>query len=342
MQSKKILYIKAWDVSFIKKDEEILKKNFTCLSFLYRSTKGFTGLKDMIRCLFWLLKNIKNTDCIYVWFAGIHSLIPSIIARLFGKKLIIVLGGLDVETYPPLNYGFMLHPLTRFSVQLTCKLADLLLPVTEHTLRELKRNVKPIYSEKSQIIYNSYFGDIFKSENKFTKKNQVMTVCAAADITTVKRKAIDVFIDTARIMPETPFLVVGISGEAYDFLNNDLPTNVQLIKHLPFKDLARHYSESKVFCQVSRLETFGVAIIEAIACDCFPIVNNSGGMPEIINGTKGIILKELNNKELKEAIEEAFTRPQDDILDIKEKVLPRFDSSIREREIVNIISTLSY
>jgi glycosyltransferase involved in cell wall biosynthesis len=68
-----------------------------------------------------------------------------------------------------------------------------------------------------------------------------------------------------------------------------LPKNVTVIEQLPHKDLIDFFKKASIYCQLSRVEIFGVAIGEAMQYRCIPIVTNVGGMPEVV-GSNGFVV----------------------------------------------------
>ena len=46
----------------------------------------------------------KSLPNIFIWFADYHSFLPSLIGRLLGKKVYIVIGGYDAAKIKELNF----------------------------------------------------------------------------------------------------------------------------------------------------------------------------------------------------------------------------------------------
>ena len=46
--------------------------------------------------------------------------------------------------------------------------------------------------------------------------------------------------------------------------------------------LLKSYQKAKVYCQLSYYESFGVALAEAMACECVPVIADRGALPEVI------------------------------------------------------------
>ncbi|MBN1327372.1 MAG: glycosyltransferase, partial [Candidatus Cloacimonetes bacterium] len=50
---------------------------------------------------------------------------------------------------------------------------------------------------------------------------------------------------------------------------------------LNHNDLMKLLLSSRVYCQLSFRESFGIALAEAIACGCNPVVTDNGALPEV-------------------------------------------------------------
>lgn len=75
--------------------------------------------------------------------------------------------------------------------------------------------------------------------------------------------------------------------------------------------LVNAYHEADVFFLFSRYETFGVVIIEALACGLPVLATRVGGIPDIIHGYNGILIESENEQmaaaELKKIQEQGYT-----------------------------------
>ena len=85
------------------------------------------------------------------------------------------------------------------------------------------------------------------------------------------------------------FLALGGSDTEECYLGDTL------IKSIPYvsdpEEMAKYYQAADVYLHASRAETFGIVIIEAMACGTPVIATDVGGIPELIkNGETGFVV----------------------------------------------------
>ncbi|RLD71361.1 MAG: hypothetical protein DRI87_07045 [Bacteroidetes bacterium] len=339
MKDKKIIFIKLLNSSFINIDEKILSKKFSVATFQFKNTKGVFVIIDLFSEFMFLLKHIWNTDVVYIWFADFHAVIPSIIGRAFRKKVIIVIGGVDAAYLKDFNYGVKTKLLGRISLFLSTRLATNLLPVTQFTYDNLLRNVSHRLSKKSRIVYNCY-NELFKCVGDTKRENNIVTVCASDSKVTTFIKGVDYYIELAKTLPELTFYVVGVGGEAYSYLKSISGGNVILLPRITQKELRQLFCSSKIVCQFSRHEAFGVALLEGIIAGCYPVGYNYGGTKEILSNNLGGLISKLDIEEGKLAIEKGLKKTRKDIEPIKKSINHRFNIEVRKKELLSFIDSL--
>jgi glycosyltransferase involved in cell wall biosynthesis len=101
-------------------------------------------------------------------------------------------------------------------------------------------------------------------------------------------KGLDIFFEVAHLLPETPFLVVGMNATQRKILQqrHPPPDNVRFLEPLPRAALAEVYAQTSVYLQLSRTEG-GLPMVlgEAMLCGCIPVASNTGGMPGTVGDT---------------------------------------------------------
>src|SRR5208282_5234653 len=105
-----ILFTATFHSSFIDEDIQILRKNFDVATVI---AKGWMAPILLIRSLF-------GADVTFSWFASVYSSLLVIFAHFFGKKSILVLGGVDVAKEKDFQYGiwnsWWKSPIIRYGI----------------------------------------------------------------------------------------------------------------------------------------------------------------------------------------------------------------------------------
>ena len=296
-----VLFIKPANSSFIRKDEAFLARNYITSVFYFKSGAFGRLLLSEIALTFWLLRHIRSSKLIFIWFADYHSLIPALLAKLLKKRCAIVIGGYDAAKVPELNYGAHLRRFRSFCTSTSCDLADVILPVSVFTKRDILRFC---HNRRCRVIYNGVNPLFFKMMGK--KENLILTVCGADDVRTVLRKGVDFFAEIARKIPDQGFVVVGMTGKARQFLEEKRIPNLRIIGRLTHEELLTYYQKARIYCQLSAYEAFGLTLAEAMLCECIPVGSNDGATPEVI-GDVGFIVESRCAAEVVKTIRRALS-----------------------------------
>lgn len=116
-----------------------------------------------------------------------------------------------------------------------------------------------------------------------------------------ERKGLDVFIELSQKLPvKYQIVLVGTN----DVIDNKLPNNIISIHRTNNqKELAEIYSAADVFVNPTREENYPTVNREATSCGCPVITFDTGGSPELIDSTCGIVVPKDNVERLMEAIQ---------------------------------------
>lgn len=94
-----------------------------------------------------------------------------------------------------------------------------------------------------------------------------------------------------------------------DSLNaNQLRAKIHLTGYIPNSDLPAIYAKATLFLYPSLRESFGLPILEAMACGCPVITSNTSSMPEIA-GEAAILVDPLDPKMITMAIKQLLVNP---------------------------------
>ncbi len=321
MQKYKILFLYLDFSSFVKNDYNILKKHFDVLPLKYVGKRSIPKI----------ITNVYTHDLCFSWFGGHHSAIATFFAKVFGKKSIIVAGGIDCACVPEINYGVFIKPLDTFFTRFAFKHADKILVVSKFTRNELLKQVRPKCIE---LVYNVVDEKKFKPLGE--KENNLVITVGGINLSNLKRKGIETFVKSAKFIPEAHFVVIGkILDDSINHLKSIASPNVEFTDFVSDKDLIKWYQKAKVICQLSYYEAFGLAPAEGMACGCIPIVTKErAGLPEIVGDT-GFYVPYGDEKAAAEAIKNALK--SDKRKEVRERIKNMFRIEKRERKLIQII-----
>lgn len=290
----KILLIGPIVSSFVKNDIDILSEKHELELENGSPGRGLRGAVNLLTLTVRCAYKILRSDAVFCWFADYASLFPTLFARLLGKKAFVVAGGFDVAYRPEINYGAKANKLRWFCVKNTFKYATKIIPVSHFADLSLKA-VTEGKCAKSEVVYNCIkSGRFINNKSDKPKRDIMLSVSQGDSEIDYILKGNDFFIKSASFCPETQFVMAGLRGAALELAKQDAKdiTNVTILSG-PLKlyeELIPLYNRAIAYVQPSVEESFGVAVLEAMACGAAPIITNAGALPEI-SGEVAIIVE---------------------------------------------------
>lgn len=199
---------------------------------------------------------------------------------------------------------------------------------TKSSIREILRFAKP---RNLSLVYNGVDTEKFSPSGK--KENLVITVGGISE-STINKKRLDTFVEASRYLPEVTFAIVGKYDDSIKKLNQIAGRNVVFTGHVSDEQLLDYYRKAKVYCQLSTQESFGVALAEAMSCQCVPVVTRLYSLPEIVADT-GFYVPYNNPKATGEAIKKALE--SDKGIKARGRIMKYFALEAREKKLVEEI-----
>jgi len=118
------------------------------------------------------------------------------------------------------------------------------------------------------------------------KRNLVVTVGRA-----IPSKRLELFWKIASLCPDYEFAMLLTQDpglvEYSKSLSRGSPINGITIFNPPKETYHKFLGEAKVYLHLMKGEHFGITIVEAMSASCVPVVHDSGGPKEIVNGKTG-------------------------------------------------------
>lgn len=182
---------------------------------------------------------------------------------------------------------------------------------------------KPFNVEKKNLIKNL--------ENKFI----ILGVASNWS----RKKGLDKFIQLSEII--SPDMVIILIGKIEKNIN--LPQNIiNVLETDNIFELVKYYNLADVFLQLSKEETFGKVVAEALACGTPAIVYNSTASPELVKDSCGYIIENDENissilkkvKKVKQLGKTYFSN------NCRQKALKDFNKNINCTKIIDIWKSL--
>lgn len=328
-KTTRILFVYSTLPSFVRKDLEILERHFTVKKakvMSFRVTKKGSDPLVFLR----LLKGVLWANVVYSWFARWNAFFIVLFGTFLRKKCIIVVGGYEVAYVPQMNYGSMLKRQSAYIVKYVFRFAHKILAVSRFSRREILNYAA---HEKVELVYNGI--DCERFEPCGEKRNDLVLTVGPISKEEIKIHGLDTFIEAAKLLPETEFIAIGLSKDAINSLSRSLTPNVTLMGMIPQEDLIPYYQKAKVYCQLSLRESFGVALAEAMCCECVPVVTKNGGAMSEVVGNTGFFARFNDSENVAEMIVEALKSGKGK--EARKRIVKYFSITRREKTLVNLI-----
>jgi len=296
-----ILYFHTKDVSFVRKDQEMLRSRYELREMAFTATEKWKVPLLFLAQFWFLLKQIfeKKSFVVMVQFAGYHSFLPCLWARFTGLKSIVVVGGTDCVAYPSLAYGNFQNPLLARFTRWTYQLCDVVSAVHETLfLRKDGYNGEaeseqgifhfmPQAGFRKNVLYNGFDTQLFRIHSTLQDRPERSFLSIAGSLTDPVRmqlKGIDMVLQLAAAMPDARFTLVGSNPKK----EIQIPDNVTLLPYVANDQLPVIFNQHRFYLQLSLSEGFPNALCESMACGCIPVVSAVASMPEIVADFGGI------------------------------------------------------
>ncbi|MDD1697168.1 MAG: glycosyltransferase, partial [Methanoregula sp.] len=95
----------------------------------------------------------------------------------------------------------------------------------------------------------------------------------------ISLKGIATYDKVAQELSEYPFYLIGRTEPKI----REIFSHVRYLGEMNHEELLKILAQSKVYCQLSYTESFGVSLLEALQSGCIPVVTGKDGMKELVN-----------------------------------------------------------
>ena len=346
LKKDKILIVSPLLSSFIKNDLEFLSENYLLdVSIDNWKSKSLTPLL-IVKQFFVYLFKIPFKKAIIIHFGGYWALIPTILGKMFNTPVYIVIHGTGAAAIPSIYYGNLRKKLLKLFCKLSYQNAKQILPVSESLMK-----TKNTYYSDNEESYQGILNHFPTLKTKYTvipngidtsfwnrdaiRKEENSFVAVFNDSQFVLKGG-DIILESAKKFPNYSFYIIGCNRPK----NIECPKNLHFLGFQNKQTLKEYYSKCQFHFQLSIYEGFGVAICEAMLCECIPIGSSVNHLPNIIGDT-GFILEKRSSMELQTLIEKATTLSNNEKKNLgvsaRLRIIENYSQSNRQKSLENIL-----
>jgi len=270
-------------VPFVQLDLELLERHHTVTTVeVYEvGNRAFlTALPGQIR----------RHDVVLTWFAGRHAIPVAVAATALRTPMISISGGYDTADERALDYGNLRPGPRKWITRGIYAACARIVCHSEFARTELLRSF-PGLADRAVYGHLALQGTLLElqqgTDPSAPRSGQVVTVGGCRE-DNWRRKGIDILLQTAALLPDVEFVLVG-DVEASIVSNGSPPANLVLAGRLSDDELHALVSRSSVYFQPSRHEAFGYAVLEAMGWGSVPVVSRHGSLPEVVGSDAHVV-----------------------------------------------------
>lgn len=209
----------------------------------------------------------------------------------------------------------------------------------------LQRIAEASYLKKYPItvVPNGIKPEVFKPEPSDIKERyglQGKKLLLAVAIGLDERKGLYDYIELSGKLPaDYQLMLVGLTEEE----QKALPRGIIGVKRTNgTKELAAYYSAADVLLSLSYEETFGLTIVEAMACGTPAIAYDNTAQPELITSETGKVIPTGDTDAVLKAIEEVCSKPMESYSAACRTHSLEYDEKVSYQKYLDIYSTIIY
>jgi len=275
--------------TFVKEEFELLRKDYTVTEFdLVIHASSFWQIPKYIIASLHDWTNVRNSDVVWIWVADYPAIPFILLAKIFRKRIIVNISGFEVYAAPDIGYGNQLY-LIRGAVSRWILRNSTRIIVMSEAYKKIVQELVP----SANVIVIPGWVDTKLCEEPLPEKHGVVT-----SLTNYK---------VVHLVKNIPLFIEATKG-----------LDAKVIENVPYATLISGLKTAKVYCQISYTESFCVAVLEAMACGCIPVVTDRDALPEVV-GDVGFIVPYGDVVKTREAIHSALLSTPADVQAVRDR-----------------------
>jgi glycosyltransferase involved in cell wall biosynthesis len=259
---------------------------------------------------------------IICWFKNIKvhlSLNPEPLIKLFGILEVFKIADLQFLESPK-EFGFFKYHYRKVLGARKVTKSGFIIANSLETKKKILQFYK-VDPSKIKVIYESYDHNIFNIDHDRLKDNKVLEkynirtpyILYVSSFRPYKNH-FDLIKTFSYVKPDydLKLVLIGNDVEGYKKKINEIiqeskiADRVIILDYIHHWELASIYRLAEIFIYPSKLETFGIPLLEAMACGCPVIASNYSCIPEIA-GDGAVIIDTTNHLKFAKMIEDVLS-----------------------------------
>lgn len=261
-----------------EKVDKIYEQYVNLIQLQYKENK----IKNIFTIYTYVLKKVNYYDIINMYHGGFLAIMLACMIKLLNS---------DVKIYIKLDLGREYYNklleadrINNFKYKVICllnKVIDLYTVETKKYVNELNTIKK--FHGKVKYLPNGFFSDLVKFDKNIKKEKIILTVGRLGTVEKNTEMLVEAIaaIEPNKLKNWKIYLVGSMTDEFKEWFDRKLNSKTYLKKYFVVtgnindkKKLYTIYNKSSVFVLPSRFESWGIALTEALAFSCYPIVTN--------------------------------------------------------------------
>ncbi|WP_440931812.1 glycosyltransferase family 4 protein [Candidatus Pelagibacter sp.] len=333
---------------------KIIKINYFLLSVVYFCLY-YLNFDVSFLLNFWIKKVIKkNYNLWHFNFINFKSLILINCLKKFNQKIIVTFQGVDIQIHPEIKYGYRLNKKYDIYLKKTLTNIDKFISISQNIENDLiKLNVK---KSKIKNIPNTVHIEKFEKINIKKNKQEILNMITVGRFAEQK-KGFDLIGDFCHLLRKKKinfkWKIIGknTSKILEQNIKNKNVNGIEVIENIenieedyfPSSSLIKHYKNSNLYINLSRVESFGITFVESLASGVPIISFDTKGVNELIkNGINGFLIKKFELENFINKIEEIYKNKKllNSLAYEAKRSVKNFDLNKNTKHLINLYNSI--